>query len=68
MAVSVAAARTVFVFPRQAEIAIHRETSVNKDENGRRSTGLTVHARDLLTIKPEEILQTEAALTIFDGK
>ncbi|MCA1592150.1 MAG: amidohydrolase [Acidobacteria bacterium] len=29
---------------------------------------LCVHTRDLLTIKPEEILQTEAALTIFDGR
>ena len=29
---------------------------------------LVVHTRDLLTIKPEEILQTEAAMTIFGGK
>jgi predicted amidohydrolase YtcJ len=29
---------------------------------------LTVHTRDLLTIKPEEILQTETAMTIFDGR
>ncbi|MDT7542757.1 MAG: hypothetical protein QOE33_2661 [Acidobacteriota bacterium] len=27
-----------------------------------------VHTRDLLTIKPEEILRTEAAMTIFDGR
>ncbi|MFL6227926.1 MAG: amidohydrolase [Pyrinomonadaceae bacterium] len=27
-----------------------------------------VHTRDLLTVKPEEILQTEAAMTIFDGR
>ncbi len=29
---------------------------------------LCVHTRDLLTIKPEEILQTEAAITIFNGR
>jgi len=29
---------------------------------------LVVHSRDLLTIKPEEILQTEAAMTIFGGR
>ena len=29
---------------------------------------LVVHSRDLLTIKPEEILQTEAAMTIFNGQ
>jgi predicted amidohydrolase YtcJ len=29
---------------------------------------LVVHTRDLLTIKPEEILQTEAAMTIFNGR
>ncbi|HEX5706738.1 MAG TPA: amidohydrolase, partial [Pyrinomonadaceae bacterium] len=29
---------------------------------------LVVHTRDLLTVKPEEILKTEAALTIFDGR
>jgi predicted amidohydrolase YtcJ len=29
---------------------------------------LTVHTRDLLTIKPEEILQTEAAMTILGGR
>jgi predicted amidohydrolase YtcJ len=29
---------------------------------------LVVHTRDLLTVKPEEILQTEAAMTIFNGR
>ncbi|MDQ1559653.1 MAG: hypothetical protein QOD32_2713 [Pyrinomonadaceae bacterium] len=29
---------------------------------------LTVHSRDLLTIKPEEILQTEASMTILGGR
>lgn len=29
---------------------------------------LTVHSRDLLTIKPEEILKTEAVFTILGGK
>jgi predicted amidohydrolase YtcJ len=29
---------------------------------------LTVHSRDLLTIKPEEILQTEAVMTILGGR
>jgi predicted amidohydrolase YtcJ len=29
---------------------------------------LVVHTRDLLTVKPEEILQTETAITIFDGR
>ncbi|HEX8069154.1 MAG TPA: amidohydrolase [Pyrinomonadaceae bacterium] len=29
---------------------------------------LTVHTRDLLTIRPEEILQTEAAITILGGR
>nr|MBA2339482.1 amidohydrolase family protein [Pyrinomonadaceae bacterium] len=29
---------------------------------------LVVHSRDLLSIKPQEILQTEAVMTIFDGK
>ncbi|HLL14953.1 MAG TPA: amidohydrolase [Pyrinomonadaceae bacterium] len=28
---------------------------------------MTVHSRDLLTIKPEEILQTEVVMTIFGG-
>ena len=29
---------------------------------------LTVHSRDLLTIKPAEILQTEAVMTILGGR
>lgn len=29
---------------------------------------LVVHSRDLLTVKPEDILKTEAVMTIFDGK
>jgi predicted amidohydrolase YtcJ len=29
---------------------------------------LVVHTRDLLTIEPVEILQTEAALTVFNGR
>lgn len=29
---------------------------------------LVVHTRDLLTIPPAEILQTEAAITIFNGR
>ena len=29
---------------------------------------LVVHTRDLLTVKPEEILQTEPWMTIFDGR
>jgi hypothetical protein len=29
---------------------------------------LAVHSRDLLTIKPEEILQTETVLTVFGGR
>ncbi len=29
---------------------------------------LVVHARDLLTIRPDEILRTEAVMTIFGGK
>ncbi|HJR06281.1 MAG TPA: amidohydrolase [Pyrinomonadaceae bacterium] len=29
---------------------------------------MTVHTRDLLSIKPEEILQTEAAITILGGR
>jgi predicted amidohydrolase YtcJ len=29
---------------------------------------LAVHSRDLLTIKPEEILQTEVVMTIFGGR
>ena len=29
---------------------------------------LVIHSRHLLTIKPAEILQTEAVMTILDGK
>ena len=29
---------------------------------------LVVHSRDLLTIKPEEILQTEVIMTILGGQ
>jgi predicted amidohydrolase YtcJ len=29
---------------------------------------LVVHTRDLLTVKPEEILQTEPLMTIFNGR
>ncbi len=29
---------------------------------------LVVHSRDLLTIAPREILQTEADITVFDGR
>jgi predicted amidohydrolase YtcJ len=46
--------------------------SFEEREKGQIAVGmladLTVHSRDLLTVKPEEILQTEAAITIFDGK
>lgn len=41
-------------------------------EKGQLAAGMladmTVHSRDLLTIKPEEILQTEAVMTILGGK
>lgn len=41
-------------------------------EKGRVSEGmladLVVHSRDLLTIAPREILQTEADITVFDGR
>jgi predicted amidohydrolase YtcJ len=41
-------------------------------EKGRLAPGMladmVVHSRDLLTIKPEEILKTEAVLTILGGK
>ncbi|MBV9209983.1 MAG: amidohydrolase [Acidobacteria bacterium] len=41
-------------------------------EKGQLAAGMladmTVHSRDLLTIKPEEILQTETVLTILGGK
>jgi predicted amidohydrolase YtcJ len=46
--------------------------SFEETEKGQIAPGmladLTVHTRDLLTIKPEEILQTETAMTIFDGR
>jgi predicted amidohydrolase YtcJ len=46
--------------------------SFEEKEKGRIAPGmladLVVHTRDLLTIKPEEILQTETAMTIFDGR
>ena len=41
-------------------------------EKGQLAAGMladiAVHSHDLLTIKPEEILQTAADITIFDGK
>lgn len=43
-----------------------------EDEKGQIKPGmladLVVHTRDLLTIKPEEILQTEPEMTIFNGR
>ena len=46
--------------------------SFEEKEKGQIAPGmladLIVHSRDLLTIKPEEILQTEVVMTIFDGK
>jgi hypothetical protein len=46
--------------------------SFEEKEKGQIAPGmladLVVHTRDLLTIKPEEILQTETAMTIFDGR
>jgi predicted amidohydrolase YtcJ len=46
--------------------------SFEETEKGRLVPGMladmTVHTRDLLTIKPEEILQTEAAITILGGR
>lgn len=46
--------------------------SFEETQKGQIATGmladLVVHARDLLTIKPEEILQTEAAITILGGR
>jgi hypothetical protein len=46
--------------------------SFEEKEKGEIATGmladLVVHSRDLLTIKPEEILQTEAVLTILGGR
>jgi len=46
--------------------------SFEEKEKGQIAVGmladLAVHSKDLLTVKPEEILQTEAVLTIFDGR
>ncbi|MDQ3252988.1 MAG: amidohydrolase [Acidobacteriota bacterium] len=46
--------------------------SFEEKEKGQIAPGmladLVVHSRDLLTIKPEDILQTEAAITIFNGQ
>ncbi len=46
--------------------------SFEEQEKGHIAAGmladLVVHSRDLLTIKAEEILQTEAAITIFNGQ
>ncbi|MGB8509412.1 MAG: amidohydrolase, partial [Pyrinomonadaceae bacterium] len=46
--------------------------SFEEQEKGRIAAGmladLVVHTRDLLTIKPEEILHTEAAMTVFNGR
>ncbi|HYE13322.1 MAG TPA: amidohydrolase [Pyrinomonadaceae bacterium] len=46
--------------------------SFEEREKGQIAAGmladLVVHSRDLLTIKPEEILQTEADMTVFDGR
>jgi Predicted metal-dependent hydrolase with the TIM-barrel fold len=46
--------------------------SFEEKEKGQLAAGMladmVVHTRDLLTIKPEEILQTEAAMTILGGK
>nr|MBA3242227.1 amidohydrolase family protein [Acidobacteriota bacterium] len=46
--------------------------SFEETEKGQIAVGmladLVVHTKDLLTVRPEEILQTEAAITIFDGR
>jgi predicted amidohydrolase YtcJ len=46
--------------------------SFEEKEKGQLVVGMladmTVHSRDLLNIKPEEILQTEAMMTILGGK
>jgi predicted amidohydrolase YtcJ len=46
--------------------------SFEENDKGQIAPGMladfVIHTRDLLTIKPEEILQTEAAMTIFDGR
>ncbi len=46
--------------------------SFEEKEKGQLAVGMladmVIHSRDLLTIKPEEILQTEAVMTILGGK
>ncbi|MBC7909617.1 MAG: amidohydrolase [Pyrinomonadaceae bacterium] len=46
--------------------------SFEETEKGQLAAGMladmVIHSRDLLTIKPEEILQAEAVMTIFAGK
>ncbi|HEX7174384.1 MAG TPA: amidohydrolase, partial [Pyrinomonadaceae bacterium] len=46
--------------------------SFDEREKGQIAAGmladLVVHTRDLLTVKPEEILQTETAITVFNGR
>jgi predicted amidohydrolase YtcJ len=46
--------------------------SFEEKEKGRIAVGmladLVVHSKDLLTIKPEEILRTEADITVFNGE
>jgi hypothetical protein len=46
--------------------------SFEENEKGQIKPGmladLVIHSRDLLTVKPDEILKTEAMMTIFDGK
>jgi predicted amidohydrolase YtcJ len=46
--------------------------SFEENEKGRIAQGmladLVVHSKDLFTIRPEEILRTEADITIFDGQ
>lgn len=46
--------------------------SFEEGEKGQIAAGmladLVVHSRDLLTIRPEEILQTETVMTIFNGE
>ncbi len=46
--------------------------SFEEEDKGQLAAGMladmVIHSRDLLTIKPEEILQTEAVMTVFAGK
>jgi predicted amidohydrolase YtcJ len=46
--------------------------SFDEQEKGQIAAGmladLVVHSQDLLTIRPEEILKTEAVMTVFDGR